>query len=172
MKSKWKTIAYVALVLLCFDKTSIADTKPVFTQLSQKDISRLDEQRAIIFLKANAIYGTSALTKSKADLAVLQRLLDDHVYSNTQAYELQSMGVVLGDVFVSELPLHWMIISDEYGTDPTLRYRETDVQVNVLTMISKRIERGEKVNVFELLRETKNHLKQFDKNGFKGWRKQ
>jgi len=61
-------------------------------------------------------------------------------------------------VLVSELPLRWVMVTDEFGTDPTLRFKQTAVQVNALTMISKRVERDEKVDVFKLLETTREQL--------------
>jgi hypothetical protein len=58
---------------------------------------------------------------------------------------------VFGDVLASELPLRWVMISDEYGTDATLRLKNTSTNINALTMISKRVERDEPVDVFRLL---------------------
>ena len=48
--------------------------------------------------------------------------------------------------------MDWCAVEDEYGRDPALRYRETDLLVFPLTMISKRVEDGESVDVRELLR--------------------
>jgi hypothetical protein len=48
---------------------------------------------------------------------------------------------------VSELPLPWATVTEEFGTDPTLRFKQTTLQVNPLTMISKRVERDEPVSV-------------------------
>jgi hypothetical protein len=55
------------------------------------------------------------------------------------------------------------MVTDEYGTDPTLRFKETTVQINALTMISKRVERDEAVNIFELLRLTREQLADHEK---------
>jgi hypothetical protein len=63
-----------------------------------------------------------------------------------------------GDVLASELPLRWVIVTDEFGTDPTLRFKQTTVQINALTMISKRVERDETVNLTYLLRVTREQL--------------
>jgi hypothetical protein len=57
------------------------------------------------------------------DLPVLQRLIDDRAFSKTQTYELQSLGIAFGDVLASELRLQWVMVTDEYGTDPTLRFK-------------------------------------------------
>ena len=70
------------------------------------------------------------------------------------------LGVVFGDVLASELPLRWVMVTDEYGTAPTLRFKQTTVQVNALTTISKRIERDEPVNLSLLLRQTREQLRQ------------
>ena len=130
---------------------------PKFSELSLEDSTRLEQQRAIV-AAAKQRYGTSSLTKTAADLSVLQRLIDDKVFSKTQTYELQSLGIAFGDVLASELPLRWVMVTDEYGTDPTLRFKATTVQINALTMISKRIEKNEDVSLSELLRITREQL--------------
>lgn len=79
-------------------------------------------------------------------------------FKKDQTYELQSLGVVFGDVLVSELPLRWVMVTDEFGTDPTLRLKNTTLQVNALTMISKRVERGERVDLADLLRFTREYI--------------
>ena len=145
--------------VISFSKQKVAKrAMPKFSELSREDITRLEQQRAIVAAAAKERYGTSMLGKSVADLSVLQRLIDDKVFSKTQTYELQSLGVAFGDVLASELPLRWVMVTDESGTDPTLRYKGTTVQINALTMISKRIEKDEKVNLSELLLTTREWL--------------
>jgi len=46
-------------------------------------------------------------------------------------------------MLVNELPLRWVMIADEFGTDPTLCFSNTDLNDNAVTMLSKRVERGE-----------------------------
>ncbi|HEX5218134.1 MAG TPA: DUF3806 domain-containing protein [Verrucomicrobiae bacterium] len=113
-----------------------------FSELSPSDKARLDKQRAVIAEEAKRRYGTSSLAKTKADLAVIQRLLDDKAFTKDQMYELQCMGVVFGDALASEMPLRWVMVTDEFGTDPTLRFKDTTIQLNALTMIAKRVEDG------------------------------
>jgi hypothetical protein len=136
---------------------------PRFSDLSRDDLASLDKQRALVAAAAKQRYGVSGLLRTKDDLPVLQRPIDDQAFTKTQTYELQSLGVALGDVMASELPLRWMMVTDEFGTDPTLRYKDTTIQVNALTMISKRIERDEKVNVSRLLEITREQLPLFQK---------
>lgn len=104
-------------------------------------------------------YGTPGLTRTAADLPVLQRLIDDDAFKKTQTYELQCLGVAFGDVLEGELPLSWAMVTDEYGTDPTLRLKNRPVNINALTMISKRVERGEAVNLAQLLETTRDQVR-------------
>ena len=135
-----------------------AAAEPTFSELTSADLQRLDKQRAVVAHVTKERYGISALTRTQKDLPILQRLLDDRAFKKSQAYELQSLGVVFGDVLVSEFPLRWVMITDEFGTDPTLRFKNTSVNINALTMISKRVERDEAVDVSELLRKTRDAL--------------
>ena len=141
----------------------IQKNEPRFTAPSSGDAAGLDKQRALIAAVAKQKYGTPSLTKTKSDLVVLQRLIDDQVFSKSQTYELQSLGVVFGDVLASEFPLRWVMVTDEYGTDPTLRYKNTTIQVNALTMISKRVEQDRPVDLAYLLKITGEQLKEVEK---------
>ena len=135
-----------------------AAREPKFTELSPEGSARLEQQRAVVAAAAKQRYGATGLTKTKSDLPVLQKLIDDRVFNNAQTYELQSLGVAFGDVLASELPLRWVMVTDEYGTDPTLRFKETTIQINALTMISERVERNEPVSVQWLLDKTREQL--------------
>lgn len=132
--------------------------EPKFTELSAEDTARLEQQRAVVLAAARERYGTPALTRTRSDLPVLQRLIDERVFNKAQTYELQCLGVALGDVLASELPLRWVMVTDEFGTDPTLRFKQMTLQVNALTIISKRIERDEQVSVQWLLDQTREQL--------------
>ena len=159
-------IAIAAIMIAsCSHQPRTTVVMPQFKELSDQDKSRLDAQRAVVATAVRQRYGISALTQTGADLPVLQRLVDDRAFKKTQTYELQSLGVAFGDVLSSELPLRWVIVTDEYGTDPTLRFKSTTVQINALTMISKRIERDEPVNLSQLLQTTRDQLGRLSENG-------
>jgi hypothetical protein len=146
------------LGLLFSQSNRKATPEPKFTDLSREDSARLEHQRTVVAAEVKRRYGTRTLTRTKQDLPVLQDLIDEGVFNKSQTYELQSLGVAFGDVLASELPLRWVMVVDEFGTDPTLRFKQTTVQINALTMISKRIEKGEPVNLLELLRVTREQL--------------
>lgn len=122
--------------------------------LSPEEVALLDERRAVIQDEATQRYHAEPLTRTKADLPILQRLLDDHVFAKNQTYQLQCLGVVFGDVLATELPLWWVRASDHGKSWPTLRYKETTAQVDALNIISSRIEHDEKVILKDLLRST------------------
>jgi hypothetical protein len=157
-------LAFLSGVGLLFGQ-SVHDhaPEPKFSELSHGDSERLDQQRALVAAAAKRRYGTTALSRTKKDLLILQRLIDDKVFERSQTYELQSLGIALGDVLASELPLRWVMITDEYGTDPTLRFKNTSININALTMISKRIERDEPVDVSWLVQKSREELSKAEK---------
>lgn len=155
---------FFAGIIACIGFTSLAAqdrSQPRFTELSPRHMVRLDRQRALISAAVRERYGSS-LTQTTKDLPVLQRLIDDSVFSKSQTYELQCLGIAFGDVIASALPLRWVMVTDEFGTDPTLRYKNSSWNVTALTMISKRVERGEKPDLSELLRVTRERLASAD----------
>ena len=124
-------------------------SEQTISALTAEDEQRLDQQRQVVtrYLDDDGLqkYQTAA-----GKLGTLRALLEAKVFSPDQTYELQSMGIVLGDVFIQDMGFHWVIVEDNYGRDHAIRYEETSVLTFPLTMISKRVERGETVDVFEL----------------------
>lgn len=117
--------------------------------LTDEDLKRLEDQRAVVTRYLDDA-NLKKFETAPGKLGTLRALLDAAVFSPEQTYELQSMGVVLGDAFVQDMGFHWIIAEDDYGRDPAIKYRGTSVILYPLTMISKRIERGETVDIFEL----------------------
>jgi hypothetical protein len=85
-------------------------------------------------------------------LRLLDCVLTSKWIAPDQTYELQCLGIAFGDVLAQYLGLKWMAVEDELGRDPALVLEGTSIKLFPLTMISKRIERGEEVDVYELLR--------------------
>ncbi len=147
----------------CSKKEAGGPQQPKFSEVAGDDGARLERQRGIVAAAAKKHYGTPSLTKTKADIPILQRLVDDKVFAKNQTFELQCLGVALGDIMATELPLRWVMVTDEYGTDPTLRFKDSTIQVNALTMISKRMERDEAVDIADLLRQSSVAVAQMQK---------
>ena len=83
-------------------------------------------------------------------LRLLQTILDAGWVEPHDTVKLQCLGITLGDALVQELDMEWVAVEDEYGRDPAIRYPGTTVILFPLTMISKRIERGDAVDVGDL----------------------
>jgi len=120
------------------------------TALTETDEQRLRDQRAVVerFLgneDSRQKYGTAA-----GKLGTIRAVLDAGIFGRDQTYELQCLGVVLGDAFVQELGMEWIMVDDAYGRDPAVRMPKTTIILFPLTMVSKRIEQGERVDVFDL----------------------
>jgi len=134
--------------------------------LTSHDQARLKEQRAIVekYLSKEDIETKYQTPTGK--LGTLRALLEANVFSKSQTYELQSMGIVLGDTFVQEMGFHWVIVEDEYGRDPAIKYKETSIILYPLTMISKRIEKDEAVDVFDMFNGTAEKVEELIEQGY------
>lgn len=117
-----------------------------FTPPTEDDIRLLASQWLSVSRVSEEEFG-SPLTQSLDDLELIQRLLDEDIVDRG-TYALQCLGIALGRVMATNIEgLDWWIVEDEFGRDPCLRYKHTTLQVNPLTMISKRMERSEEVDV-------------------------
>jgi len=80
------------------------------------------------------------------------KLLDTIINSNwvepTETFKLQSLGITLGDILVQDKSFEWVEIEDEYGNDPALILPDTTLKLFPLTMISKRLEKGEELDIY------------------------
>lgn len=143
----WKVI--VVIFFIATNSGAMAENQ-IISDLTVQDQARLNDQRSVIekYLadeENREKYGTPA-----GKLGTLRALLEAEIFSSAQTYELQSMGIVLGDAIVQDMGFHWVMVEDEFGRDPALRYQDTSVILYPLTMISKRVERGEEIDVFDL----------------------
>jgi hypothetical protein len=108
----------------------------------------MDRQRAFVAALAQKHFPGAKITRTGADFPVLQQIVDGKVIPADNKWGWQSVGIVFGDALASTIPgLQWHEVTDAYGTDPTLRYKSTSLQINAMTMISKRIEDGEEIDV-------------------------
>lgn len=145
---------FTIIVFACLAQTAGFAAEPIYSAVPAQMQAQLDKQRASVSDLVTQKLPGKRLSASRADLALLQSLLDEKVVPPSDTWKLQALGVAFGDVLVSTVPaLAWAQVTDEYGTDPTLRYRKTTIQINALTTISKRVERGESVDVQQLARE-------------------
>ena len=129
-------------------------------QLTPEDLTAQRKRVAEIQTLLQSRYGAVQLTGRQPDLDLLQRLLDDRVLHKTELVQLQSLGLVLGNVLVEELGFRWVMVEDEYGRDPALQLWGTSMVAFPLTMISKRVERGEAMDLRRLFNSIRDDAKE------------
>jgi hypothetical protein len=127
----------------------------------RSDVDALRERVRWVDARVRSRFGNAALSGRLRDLDLLQRLVDDGGIGTEETFHLQSLGLVLGDVLVGELGFHWVIVEDRNGRDMAVKFRDTSVLVFPLTMISKRVERGERPDVRHLFESLKKDLAKY-----------
>jgi hypothetical protein len=129
----------------------VTDSPITFSALTESDRARLGRQRALVEQYLGRDPDNLRRYESAAGkLGTIRAILDAGVFRADQTFELQCLGIVLGDALVQEFGMEWVMVEDEYGRDPATRVPGTSIVVYPLTMVSKRIERGEAVDVFVL----------------------
>jgi hypothetical protein len=109
----------------------------------------------------------SRLDGTRNDLPLIQRLLDQGTVEREATYTLQSLGLAFGIAFINEhSDYDWWMVEDEYGRDPAIRYKKTSLLAFPRTMISKRVEDGEAVDVADLFDGLSRRLAELAE---KGW---
>lgn len=124
-------------------------SKQAIDSPSSHDFVSLEAQREAARMLARRYVGAS-LSADLDDLRILQSIVTQRVLSGEQTYELQALGVALGDVMVAELGFNWVVLRDKYGRSRALRYKLTENFLFPVTMISKRVEADLSFNVAEL----------------------
>lgn len=83
-------------------------------------------------------------------LVLLDTILRNGWIAREETVGLQCLGITFGDALAQKLGLEWCAVEDEYDRDPALTLEGTSIVVFPLTTISKRVERGEVVDVVAL----------------------
>jgi hypothetical protein len=97
------------------------------------------EQRMRVEQLANRL-GRGLTGVADRDLDTLQRILDERMVPAEDTLTLQAMGVVFGDLLGNRLDMDWVVYRDNKGRSRALRYRQMDVYLFPVTMISRRQE--------------------------------
>ena len=149
--------------------TTAPPSKPmtqVVSKLGKADEDRLSSQRKVVDkIAAACLKAPVEIASVQSRLAALQAIVDAKHLTVAQTYELQCLGIVFGDALVGAGGLEWVMVDDEYGRDPALRMVGSDTLLFPMTMLSKRVERGEAVDVAALFQVISRDL---DKRRSKG----
>jgi hypothetical protein len=143
-----KTIVpIIALGLALWCNTVSAQLEPVITTLTPADLQFMQDQRERIDNLARSGLGRQLNRSRENDLGILQTLLDRNLVDKSQKVGLQAMGVVLGDLLAQDASAKWVIYKDPQGRSRALQMGNSDNYLFPVTMISRRVEAGAKVDV-------------------------
>jgi hypothetical protein len=123
-----------------------------FEPLNPDDIADLEAKRTWV----RDHYDEAARHKYETlegKLRLLDTILQNKWIALNETLKLQCLGVTFGDALAQRLGLTWVAVDDEHGRDLALALDGTSVRVFPITSISKRIERGEEVEVYRLFEE-------------------
>jgi hypothetical protein len=164
----WVIIIFYAILYFSCEKNQSREIgmDQKITELTTQDIDHLDAQRLVITKYLADEESCLKYKEPEGKLGTLRALIENKVFKKEETYKLQCMGIVLGDVFVQKMGFTWVIVEDENGRDPALKYRNTSIILYPLTMISKRVEKGEDVDVFELYNGIANRVEEMIKSGY------
>lgn len=117
-----------------------------------RDIGPIDEQfmanQTTLIDDLSRRYLGRQINGSKAnDIEVMQLLLDKSLVRPEQTLELQAMGVILGNLIKEQEKLKWVVYTDRLGRSKALLVPHKEDVIFPVTMISRRVETGNKVDI-------------------------
>jgi len=116
--------------------------------LNSDDVANLEAKRKWV----REHYDETARDKYETldgKLRLLDTILRSKWIAANETLKLQCLGVTFGDALAQKLSLEWVAVEDEFGRDPALSKVGTSLLAFPLTSISKRIERGEEIDLYE-----------------------
>ncbi len=140
-------------------------------QPNQQDMERISTLLAYSSQMAVEVM-KEPLDASLSDLQRLQTVADTirHVDSDEEQERLamQALGMSFGQVIASQDSNYdWWMINDDDGRDPCLRYQQSELLIFPQTIISKRAESGEPLEISALYEQITAQLKDVVENQIK-----
>ena len=135
-----------------------------FEPLNRADIADLEAKRTWV----REHYDEAARHKYDTldgKLRLLDAILQNKWIAPDETLKLQCLGVTFGDALAQKLGLMWVAVEDDYGRDAALTLDGTSVHLFPVTSISKRIERGEEVDVYRLFEQACTTIERLKREG-------
>lgn len=121
----------------------------------------MSRQRGEVEALISRYLGIMALRGNSEDLPVLQQLVDKRIVKDDAVEVWQAIGVVIGDLLAEEFDLHWVSVEDEYGKSKALQLQDTMNLVFPVTLLSKRIQFGEKIDIPMIYEKLRTDIESF-----------
>ena len=117
--------------------------------LSAIDKHYMAEQRQTVESLANRL-GRRLSGVAERDLETLQRIIDLRWIDTKDIRTQQAMGIVFGDLLANQLDFDWVVYKDRAGRSRALRYRDQEIYIFPVTMLSRRLSASATLSVSEL----------------------
>ena len=140
------------MVVLTAPSAMSSEFEVQIQSLTAIDRQYMEEQRKTVEGLANRL-GRRVSGTAMRDLDTLQEIIDRRWVDAKDVQTQQALGIVFGDLLAEELGFDWVIYRDKKGRSRALRYREEDIFVFPITLISRRLSAGAALSVASLFEE-------------------
>ena len=140
------------MVVLTAPSAMSSEFEVQIQSLTAIDRQYMEEQRKTVEGLANRL-GRRVSGTAMRDLDTLQEIIDRRWVDVKDVQTQQALGIVFGDLLAEELGFDWVIYRDKKGRSRALRYREEDIFVFPITLISRRLSAGAALSVASLFEE-------------------
>ena len=132
-----------------------------FSPMSEVALAEFSDVRTFVSRVVSDLVAGSTLTHSAADLQVLQALVAHEALKHANYEAWVAVGIAFGDCLAAYIPgLAWCLATDQNGTNAALRFRNKTLAIFAPTMLWKRVERGEEVDLLHIADELKGFMEE------------
>ncbi len=134
--------------------------KATISAMNGSDWAQLREQVAHVSSLLKRRYDGATLDQSLADVALLQRVLDDGVYDATQLDEVRGLGAAFGNVIAKQLNFEWMAEDDGRNRESVLRLKtNSKVVINPIRTLVHQMESGDRIDLTSIYKSVQADVK-------------
>jgi hypothetical protein len=137
------------------------ESEAIVEELSRGQVFLLNSQRQEIKDLIGQKLGVMVVRGDTSDLRTLQALYDRRVLKDDQAKEWQAAGILFGDILVRKYGLKWVSYEDDLGTSKALQWRNSTNFVFPVTVFSRRLQFGDKLDVRAVFDKVSSEIEQF-----------
>ena len=121
----------------------------IFQQLTEAEEQDLDAMRS--WIKSIATENQTLTVAGNLNL-IADQIVNGSVTAR-DAWKLASLGLLFGDALHQsyEGRLHWVMVEDDYGLSPALRWKQTDYLIFPISSLRERVQSGEAFDIQTLL---------------------
>lgn len=122
-----------------------------FDPLPPALIEHMQQQRAKVAAQVASAFPTVPVQWPLLP-STLQRVVDAELIDHNDCDGWEALGVAFGDCLVQRVPqLVWAQVTDAWGVDAVLRYGDANFMVSAGTLLIKRVEEGETIEINHLI---------------------